>query len=243
MKLPVKIHRPFGPYILETVMPDNMVDELNRKTEEVCSNTKEMEKYCSSKGNIPNLLLRDFEVVYFAEEYLKDIGFKSYIEKLGNYYLQKKEDNFAISNYVRLSTVDRGYDPSFSHPENICYADAWVNRYYAGDYTPLHEHGSDLSGVIILKIPEILKEEQQKDFESEGLSSNFFRNNGNLQFIHSSQHPLSAGEYTPEQKVGNVILFPSWLGHVMYPMRNNYERRSMSFNLVYDNMDFEMRNV
>ena len=74
MRLPVKIHQPFGPYILETTCPKELIDALNKKIEDVCSDPEEMEKYCSSKKNVPNLLLRDIEVIYFAENFLKEIN-------------------------------------------------------------------------------------------------------------------------------------------------------------------------
>lgn len=242
MKIPVQIHQPFGPFILESYLPDEIVDELNRKTEEICNDPEEMDRYCSSAGNIPNLLLRDFEVVYFTEKYLEDIGFRSFAEKLGNYYVERAMTNNVGYDTVKLSIIDGGKDrdPSFTHSEDIRYSDAWVNRYYSGDFTPLHDHGSDLAGVVILKIPDGLIEEQIKNRESDGESyKSGSRSNGRIQFLYGGGNLFSHDEYTPSQEVGKVLLFPAWLGHLVYPMRGDYERRTMSFNLISEKEYFE----
>ena len=63
MRLPVKIHQPFGPYILETTCPKELIDALNKKIEDVCSDPEEMEKYCSSKKNVLKKRPNSFHVI------------------------------------------------------------------------------------------------------------------------------------------------------------------------------------
>ena len=162
MKLPVRLHQPFGPHILETTCPKNIMDALNKKVEEICSDPEEMIKYCSSKGNIPNLLLRDLEVVYFAEDFLEEIGFVDFVETLGNYYVENV-DNKVPYQSVKLSVITPDSREVFKLSEDVLYSDAWVNRYYKGDYTPYHDHGSELAGVVVLKVPEELYEVNMKN--------------------------------------------------------------------------------
>ncbi len=246
MKLSVKIHQPFGPFIMETDLPKSMVDAINQKTEEVCSNPKEMEKYCSSTGNIPNLLLRDFEVVYFTEEFLEEIGFRKFVEELGDYYVEHSVTNNINYDRVKLSIIDGGKDrdPSFKHSDELRYSDAWVNRYYAGDFTPLHDHGSDLAGIVFLKIPRNLETEQLRSRDSDGESyKSGGRNNGRVQFIYGCNAPFSHDEYAPSQEVGKLMLFPSWLGHLVYPMKTTEERRTMSFNLISDREYYQREDL
>jgi len=233
MKVSVKIHQPFGPYVLETDCPKYMVDSINRKTEEVCSNKREKMKYSSHEHAVPNLLARDLEVVYFEEKFLEEIGFKAYIEKLANHYIgasdnADKLEYLTDSESLRLSLIDE--DPHFKHRKSIRYSDAWVNRYYKGDYTPIHSHGSVVAGVLLLKIPDDQEELQESDL---GLSyDNETRTNGLLQYVYGAEYSYSEQTWEPDQYAGKIILFPNWLAHLVYPMKSTKERRTMSFNLI-----------
>lgn len=240
MKLPVRLHQPFGPHILETTCPKNIMDALNKKVEEICSDPEEMIKYCSSKGNIPNLLLRDLEVVYFAEDFLEEIGFVDFVETLGNYYLENV-DNKVTYQSVKLSVITPDSREVFKLSEDVLYSDAWVNRYYKGDYTPYHDHGSELAGVVVLKVPEELHEVNMKNSDSEG-TDNHGRLGGKVQFIHGGNFHFSYDEYIPDQDEGTVLIFPSWLSHMTYPLPVNTERRSLSFNLVSESGYYDRLN-
>lgn len=238
----IKIIKPFGPTILETICPEELFNELNSYTEEVV-NDDVLSSYFSSKGkNIPNLLLRDFENIYLPKEYCDDIGFTEYVENLSKIYLDAvSEPN---PNIIPELAIIPGGDPSFSLSKDILYADVWINRYFSGDFTPLHNHGGELSGVIFLKLSDELNEEQCKDRYSSG-DFNYIqqneslyhdhelprRNNGNVNFVFGSSNKFSSGYYLPIQEERKVILFPSWLEHFVYPQRTNKERRSMSFNV------------
>lgn len=245
MKVPIKLHRPFGPFILESTCPQIIVDSLNQFTEESAKNPEMSDKYCYSSGNIPNLLLRDFEVVYLTEDFCEDIGLKEYVEMLGNYYLDRIDTQNYPYNEVKLSIINESGDDQkdFEYSDKMIYADAWVNRYYSGDYTPLHDHGSDLAGIIVLKYPEKeLNEENTKNVQSEGKQySGAGRNGGRVQFIHGMNNTFTSDEYTPEQFECQTLLFPAWLSHLVYPMKTNSERRTLSFNLISDRAYYERK--
>ena len=240
MKLPVRLHQPFGPYILETTCPKNIMDALNKKVEEICSDPEEMRKYCSSKGNVPNLLLRDLEVVYFSQDFLKEIGFIDFVETLGNYYLDNTSNKVPYQS-VKLSVITPDNEDAFKLSEDVLYCDAWVNRYYKADYTPYHDHGSDLEGIVVLKVPKELYEVNMKNKDSEG-EQNHGRLGGSVQFIHGGNFHFSYDEYIPDQDEGTVLLFPSWLSHMTYPLPVNTERRSLSFNLVSESGYYDRLN-
>ena len=240
MKLPVRLHQPFGPFVLETTCPKNIMDALNKKVDDICSDPEEMRKYCSSRGNIPNLLLRDLEVVYFEKDFLEDIGFTEFIETLGNYYIQNTEGTHNHSS-VKLSVITPGHDGTFKLSHEILYSDVWVNRYYKGDYTPYHDHGSEIAGIVVLKIPEELSEVNLKNKESEGID-NRGRIGGQVQLINGGNYDFSHDEYTPEQEEGTVLLFPAWLSHMTYPLPVNSERRSLSFNMVKESGYYDRLN-
>jgi len=246
MKLPVTISQPFGPYVLETECPPNIIDSLNDYVENSLNDDRSKEEVCFSGGNIPNLLLRDFEVVFLKESLCEEIGLKKYVETLGNYYVSKWIESNKHPGFekVKLSIVDETESvKDFKYSDKFIISDSWVNRYYSGDYTPLHEHGSDLAGIIFLKYPEeelfkensFNKESEGEDYQGDG------RKNGQLQFIEGTINKFSCPEYVPESFVGKTLLFPSWLQHLVYPMKTNSERRTLSFNLIAEDVYYERK--
>ena len=61
-------------------------------------------------------------------------------------------------------------------------------------------------------------------------------NLGTIDFINGNKMFLSDSIYNHQPKEGDVILFPNYLMHCVYPFLNsNEERRSISFNVHIDN--------
>ena len=125
----INLTQPFGPTILECTCPDKVLKELNSIVDS------------THQESIPNLLDRDFEVVFFTEEEVNDSGFTSFIGEV-------------IPEYLKTWNVESAnvqYEPaSFSE----LYVDVWANRYFKGHYTPPHDHKGNVSGITLLMIPE-----------------------------------------------------------------------------------------
>lgn len=193
----ISLHKPFGPLILECQCPEDVVSKINSYVDDM---SEEDKKICSSKytdnENFPNLLSRDFEVVYFKPKDAFDVGLsyfllqisKSYTRQIGLFDKQIIFPNSTFSDHL---------------------LDAWVNRYYKNDYTPPHNHRGDISGIIILDLPEDTTEIEKY----------------NLEFIWNNEH------HRPIQEVGKTFLFPSSLLHWVTKQTNIKERRTLSFNL------------
>ncbi len=103
-------------------------------------------------------------------------------------------------------------------PRNV-----WALSQYAGDYNAMHVHpGTNVSGVIYLKVPEQINLENAPD----GCIS-FWSNQPlepvNLQF---------GANKTMIPKEGDLLMFPSYLPHAVYPFRGPGERRIVSFNAI-----------
>ena len=131
-----------------------------------------------------------------------------------------------------MNTKSKENDNDFDNFEEV-YAEAWVNRYYSGDYTPLHRHGSILSGVVFLKVPyELMKEQNNFGHQDRNRVANVGRLNGRLEFVLNSHYDMTDSVWHPDQEMSTVLLFPAWLSHHTYPFKNNKERRTLSFNLV-----------
>lgn len=249
------IKRHFGPYILRHNCPSNILKSLNEYTEAVIKNESLSEIYSSKSSSVPNLLKRDFEVIYLDYDFCENIEFCDYVSQLSEQYINHvvsnsyddygdEECSFYFKNIEpKLSKITE--DSVFKYSDKIEMADAWINRYFSGDFTSMHIHGSDLSGIIFLNVSDELNKEKldfehsDKDFlEKEYLIDNNIRHykpNGSLHFYYNSKGDImDNNSYVPEQKNGNVILFPSFLSHLVYPQKNNVERRTLSFNIVFN---------
>ena len=97
--------------------------------------------------------------------------------------------------------------------------DVWYVVMKSGDFHLIHSHGTDvhsveLSGAIYLEVPDNLPVPQ-----------------GNICWIMggaSGQTYNSSWDHSP--KPGDVLLWPSWIPHGVYPFRSKQERIMISFN-------------
>ncbi len=104
---------------------------------------------------------------------------------------------------------------NYKNHELINIDSCWVVRQYESEYNPVHSHNGDISGVLYLKFPNERK--SNKD--------------GAISFINSPTFFLNRGHITFEPKIGLIFLFPSYVLHTVYPIRNSQEeRRSIAFN-------------
>lgn len=232
--LDVSFERPFGPSILVSKCPDDVLKNLNSYIDDV-ERDRELQKITSSEyGNIPNLLGRDVVNIYLTEKKCEEIGLKQLVEFLGNYYLQtNREWNLDEMDSVKLSVITN--DAEFTYAEKYLYSDCWINRYYKGDYTPIHNHGSDLAGIIFLKVPEEIKE--MNNIKEHPESNKL---HGRVQFLYGHQDTFCSNTWTPEQEDGIIMIFPNWLNHLVYAQKTNEERRTLSFNLINED-EYHMR--
>ena len=63
-------------------------------------------------------------------------------------------------------------------------------------------------------------------------------NDGDITFVHSAMgnrnfDVLEKGIFTISPQVGQMVLFPSYLLHTVYPFIGKEERRCIAFNAVY----------
>lgn len=218
----VELISPFGPTIMKTTLTSKMFDQINEY----------IENFDGDANQFPNMLLRDIDNIFLEKKFCDEIGFTKFVEELGNGYLHNVNNPRNYKSLV-LGLKDKNNDPDFVSSESV-YAEAWVNRYYSGDYTPIHGHGSVLSGIIFLKVhPDLIREQKNVEHNRQlGSVPNMTKLNGQLEFIYTSSHDYSTPTWYPEQKMASVLLFPSWLSHHTYPFKNNKERRTLSFNLT-----------
>jgi hypothetical protein len=189
--------KPFGPTILECQCPSEIISKLNSYVDAM---EDEQKKMCSSKftdnEEFPNLLSRDFEVVYLTPKASFESGLSFFLLQIAKSY------NRQLGVYDKQIIL-----PKSTFSDQLL--DVWINRYFKLDYTPPHDHRGNISGIIILDLPE-----DSTEFERT-----------NLEFFWNNDH------YRPYQEVGKTFLFPSDLMHWVAKHTNLKERRTLSFNL------------
>ena len=63
------------------------------------------------------------------------------------------------------------------------------------------------------------------------VKNKMIKTNGTIDFINGQRNFLSKSIYNLNPKVGDLVLFPSYLMHNTYPFNIDGERRSFSFNV------------
>ena len=99
----------------------------------------------------------------------------------------------------------------------------WVVRQFKGEYNPVHYHEGDLSGVGYLKLPKGMTRNKM-------VKNKKIKTNGTIDFINGQKGFLSKSIYNVSPKIRDLLIFPNYLMHSVYPFNIDGERRSFSFN-------------
>ena len=164
---------------------------------------KECAKLCSKKSN---LVTETLAGVIKQEHYVSP-----------NHYLK------IISPYLDL--FQNGYQRWYAKPMfGAKMVSAWVNFMVAGEFNPPHIHmDCDFSSILFIKLPEKLKEENQKFVGNGG-------GPGSISFTHGEAQPHSIWQMDFPPEEGDFYIFPATLTHFVTPFRSEGERISMSAN-------------
>jgi hypothetical protein len=217
---------PFGPVILRTTIPSYVVDNLNAHCDEVMADPQKL-KDRDYSGQLAGNVKKEFEIT------------KKFIEKEENFYnILSKMAQHMLGADVRGAFDNATFGFLRSSPPGTTNVDRkyitgcqiltmWCVSQWAGDFNPLHIHSGDLSGVLYLKVPEGLEEEYKNEDHHPAV--------GDIQFIAGTPQAFNRNNLQVSPKVGDLYVFPAWLHHTAYPFRTkDQERRSISFNIVYD---------
>jgi len=102
----------------------------------------------------------------------------------------------------------------------------WINYQKANEYNPPHHHTGDLSFVIYLQVPDVLKNEYEL---SKGQRKN--SGPGTINFDLGVEMPCSLSSFTKLPQEGDVFIFPAWLPHYAQAFKSDVERISVSGNI------------
>ena len=208
--------RPFGPIFSSIESPDEITDALIKMTDNLIEDKNTQSMGAGLAGVIDKELQINKKDMYEA-------GCDNFFES-------------CVLNYIHECARLKEFDLTNCKITNNINA-CWLVSQYENEYNPVHNHGiSDISGVLYLKVPDY---KNRRNIESKSLR---YDNDGDINFVYSSaaKNPFDFAETGMLQisaKAGLLLLFPSNLLHTVYPFIGEGERRSISFNAVYNVVD------
>ena len=138
--------------------------------------------------------------------------------KLNDTFIKKNLSKELIRNikkYLEVSGVPK--------IKEVKIINLWVVRQFKNEYNPIHYHNGQLSGVGYLKIPKNMN-------QNKVVKNKKVKTNGTIDFINGQKNFLSKSIYNLNPKIGDLLIFPNYLMHAVYPFNVDGERRSFSFN-------------
>tara|TARA_B100001175_G_C19346546_1_gene560119 strand:- start:141 stop:731 length:591 start_codon:yes stop_codon:yes gene_type:complete len=138
--------------------------------------------------------------------------------KFSKNFIKKKLSKELIQNIKKYLIKSK-----LKNIQEIKIINFWVVKQFKNEYNPIHYHEGQLSGVGYLKVP-------KKMLQNEKVNNKLINTNGSIDFINGQKNFLSSSIYNVAPKVGDLLIFPNYLMHTVYPFNIEGERRSFSFN-------------
>jgi uncharacterized protein (TIGR02466 family) len=202
----VEMFNPFGCFFLRHKLPEDTYNILEQEVDSVKQNLNDS-IFVEVTDFSPNLVGKNSYQIKMNQLVLKNSRLSDYILNISNQYL--KNQNLSPTN-LRLGNV-------------------WINYCYKGDYNPIHNHDSLLSGVIYIR----QDEETFNDVEVNNRAGPDLP--GMTHFVYSlNNSPLNKFTYFNKFEKQQVLLFPSWLNHWVNPYNGEGERITIAFNVLGD---------
>ena len=205
--------------LIECYMPQEMTDSLNDYLDDLLKRKDKISHAGTLVGQISQ-----GEQLTIDQHDSRIASYCAFIEDLG-------------ANYIdHVMKVIGAPLPGGSRKVEI--DELWSVHSFEGDYNPIHDHGTKtimgISTTCWTKVPKEILAVEEKSFSlynasghSDGcLAFNYGRNS--MQDIERLRPPQSA-VFKPE--VGKLLMFPSWLQHMVYPFKSKEERRTVAANL------------
>ena len=207
-------------YMLETFMPQKIIDDVNEYIDEY--------RQSKNKQSLANILVGQ---IHKGEQLLLDhndsrmLGYNAFITALSTEYINQF---VAAGNPLKCA-------------KQVEIDDTWSVHSYDGDYNPMHDHGTKtimgISTTAWTKVPPQIGEKAIANTPTYSLYNESGHSDGCIAFQYGRVSVLDSERLAPAQafvmtpEVGKLLIFPSWLQHMVYPFKGKGERRTIASNL------------
>ena len=120
--LDLKLFKPFGPSVAKVTIPENIVNELNKYTDQVIKDSDKL-KDLNYENKLVGHVQQEFKM---EKEFMIKSGWGEFLAK-------------GVKSWIQES--NKGTITKF----NI--VNSWIVRQYKNEYNPTHFHGGHVSGV------------------------------------------------------------------------------------------------
>ena len=207
-------------YVLEAQMPKDMVNSVNDYMDEY--------KHDKNKQSLANTLVGQIDK---GEQLLLDHNDKRMVEY----------NNFICSLGVEYINHFSASGNSLKGPKQVQIDETWSVHSYDGDYNPIHDHGTKtlmgISTTAWTKVPPQIGAKATANSPTYSLYNESGHSDGCIAFQYGQVSVIDGDRLKPAQsfvmtpEVGKLLLFPSWLQHMVYPFKGEGERRTIASNL------------
>ena len=162
----VELIQPFGPSILKTKIPQEIMEKLNNYIDQVVIDKKK-----SDLLNMGDKLAGDVTQEFKLEkDFVDNIGFLKFI-------------GINVSRWIQISLKQK--------ITKFSLIDSWIVRQFKDEYNPVHWHGGHVSGAGFLKLPKTFGSHIQNKEKTiyEGGTLNFLH--GSRQFMSNSKFRIT----------------------------------------------------
>ena len=215
--------QPWSTFVMKTQLPSPIFEKMIKITDEIVENK---ESATSAGEGLAGQIEDEFHIALNILEQEELMVF--FLNVCKTYAVQAFCQTFPLSKEKYLKE-----EWQQQLETEITYM--WIVSQKDNEYNPIHTHtNSHLSAVMYLKIPEFLPvRKSHRDLDDGAIG---FTNN-------VGKDPLWGNStITLRPQVGDFFIFPASQQHFVYPFRTvdgRGERRSVSFNAVINNLQWE----
>jgi predicted 2-oxoglutarate/Fe(II)-dependent dioxygenase YbiX len=136
-------------------------------------------------------------------------------------------DEDAVYERVLGSAYEKCFDNFFDAQYEISIEDIWYNCYADDEYQEFHNHLGDFRNTTHFSCIHFLS------FDPKSHESAVFQDPNGPVRLHSVDFSGYNSHHIPTVNEGDFIMFPSYLEHCVYPVKNttNYPRITISMNI------------
>jgi len=208
-------------FLMEAEVPDKHVETLNNYLDNLLEDKNRKSAATTLVGQIQH---GEQLVLDHMDSKLEE--FRYYLHHMAVTYVT---DFFAMTG----QQLDGNRD--------IAIDELWSVHSYAGDYNPLHDHGTQtmmgISCTTWTKVPDQIVAQPSTGDLNYDLYNSSGDCDGYIAFNYGQSATTDRERLKPTQcvvmkpEVGKMYLFPSWLQHMVYPFQGEGERRTVAANL------------
>jgi len=220
--------------IMKAEIPLNVIDELNQHIDEVIIPAAQ-----DLSSGLVGQISRDEHSAQFVFPHDDDGAGEQWANVL----------NGLGKEYIKQTLGKLEFEDTYTEIKTDIQ-NMWTVHSYAGDYNPLHDHGTrsymGLSCILFLKVPPQIEAIglPSEEMIAAGVTPGFQGLNGASGAVDGFTYlcwgvngmrdvnmlrPIQEEYVKPE--VGTMIMFPAWLRHAVMPFSGEGERRTFSANI------------